>query len=257
MRIAVTLLVVSACSQQPAIVTDARKAQLVTELQTEFGRSVDGEKAAVLASTDEESERFASESRAASARVNALREDLRGLATPGELEKLEAFDRAWAQVEAVDARLLPLATANTNLKAARLSKTEATAALDRVLSELLAAQAATKDLAKLRQLSSASVAVLRIQTIHGPHIASSEDAEMTTLEARITELEQQVDQVVTSEAWAQYKALTRKILALSRENTNVQSFDLSVHQKREASRAAEAALQVLVKKVHDLPRATR
>lgn len=257
MRIVALALVFAACSQPPALVTDARKLQLVTELQTELSRSLDREKAAVLASTDEESARFVSESRAASARVNALCKDLRPLATSAEVERLDAFEKAWARVEAVDTELLPLAAGNTNLKAARLSTHEAAAALDEVLTALLAAEAAAKDPVRLRQLSAAAVAALRIQTLHAPHIASADDAEMTAIEARVVQLEEQVDPVLSSAAWTRYKELTQKIFALSRENTNVRSFELSVHEKRDASRVAEEALQLLVKQVHDLPRATR
>lgn len=257
MRFIAIALFITACSQQPAILTDARKLQIAAELQAEFARSVDSEKAAVLASTDEESERFVNESRAASAKVNALCAELRALATPGEREKLDEFQKAWAQVEAVDAKLLPLAAANTNLKASRLSMHEAAAALDQVLTTLSATEAATKDPVKLRQLSAASVAALRIQAIHAPHIASPDEAEMAALEARVAELEKQVDPFVTTEAWAQYKALTEKIFELSRQNTNVHSFDISVHEKRDVSRPADEALQALVKKVHDIPRPTR
>jgi methyl-accepting chemotaxis protein len=257
MRFIAAALLVTACSQQPAIVTDARKAELARDLQTQFTRSVDSEKAAVLASTDEESERFVNESRAASDRVNALRNELRELTTPPEREKLQAFDQAWAQVEAVDAKLLPLAEANTNLKAARLSTHEAAGALDEVLTALSETEANTKDPVKLRQLSAASVAALRIQALHAPHIAAPGEAEMNALETRVAELEKQVDPLVSTPAWTRYKELTQKIFDLSRQNTNVRSFEMSVHEKRDASKAAEAALQVLVKKLHDIPRASR
>jgi hypothetical protein len=80
---------------------------------------------------------------------------------------------------------------------------------------------------------------------------------MNALETRVAELEKQVDPLVSTPAWTRYKELTQKIFDLSRQNTNVRSFEMSVHEKREASKAAEAALQVLVKKLHDIPRASR
>ncbi len=252
---------VAACSQPPALITDKRKTEIVRELQREFARSVDSEKSAVLASTDEESARFVAESREASARVDTLRAELRGLISSHERENLDEFDRTWAQLEAVDAKLLPLAAANTNLKAARLSKQDAAAALDRVLTAISTAEAATKDPSRLRELSAASVAALRIQTLHAPHIASPDEREMTAIETRVAELEKQVAPATTapgvSEPWTEYQRLTQEIFKLSRQNTNVLSFDMSIHEKRDASKAVEVALKALIDKVHDVPRPSR
>jgi hypothetical protein len=257
MRLALVILLVAGCAQQPALVTDKRKAEAVRELQREFSRSVDSEKSAVLANKDEDSRRFVSESRAASDRVNTLREELRELGTSAEKEKLEAFDQAWAKVEAIDAKLLPLAEENTNLQAIRLSTHEATTALDQVLGTLHSEQESTNDPVRLRRLADAQIAALRIQALHAPHIASASAEEMRGIEANVTELERTVDSVGLDGAWAQYKALTAQIFQLSRENSEVRSFDISVHEKREAAKEASAALKALVDKVHDVPRPSR
>lgn len=250
------------CSQPPSLVTDTRKAELLRTLQAELAQSVEAEKSAVLATSDEESERFAAQSRSAAAEIDRIRAELRPLASPAEMEKLDLFDAAWAKVAAIDAKLLPLATANTNLKAAKLSANEATASVDVVLGALEAAEAASKDPVRLRQLSAASVAALRVQALHAPHIASAVDAEMTSLEARAQALEQQVDAVLPADepvrkGWADYKSTTERIFALSRQNTNVLSFSLSIHEKSEATRDCEAALQSLVSQVHLAPTPTR
>jgi hypothetical protein len=273
MRAIVLVSLLSLSCSPPSLITDAKKAELLRSLQRELARSVDSEKSAVLATTDEESERFANESRQASAQVEELRKQLRPLVTDDERQRLDAFDAAWEKVAAVDAKLLPLATANTNLKAARLSSHEAAAALDAVLAAFSQAEAATKDPGRLRELSAASVAALRIQALHAPHIASAEDAEMTAMEARMHELEQQVEHALTpppkgtpaevqalasaAQPWAEYRKLTEKIISLSRENTNVYSYAISIHEKRDASTACDAALRALIEHVHRAPQPSR
>lgn len=262
----VLALFTASCSQPPAMITRARKAELLRGMERELTDSVNAEKHAVLSTTDETSERFAAESRQASAQLDLLRKELRTLVNTEEGEKLDAFDQAWAQLLAVDAKLLPLATANSNLKAARLSAHDAAAKLEVVLAALHSAEAATKDPARLRVLSAAAVAALRIQALHATHIASAEVEEMDALEARVKELQAQVGAVLAKpgepleaaqQAWVDYQRLTDTIFALSRANTNVLSYALSVNEKRAASGACEVALRALIDQVHDVPRATR
>ena len=77
--VASVLLAVS-CAP-PALITDARKGEILLSLQRELARSVEGEKSAVLATSDEDSERFAAQSRKAAEQVDQLRVELRGLLT--------------------------------------------------------------------------------------------------------------------------------------------------------------------------------
>ena len=268
------------CSREPAMVRQARKAELAGALSRAFLKSVEAEKSAVLATTDEESERFASESRDAAREVGRLQRDLEvligGDARQPEKDRLAAFSAAWAKVAAIDAQLLPLAVANTNLKAAHLSSHEAAAALERLVARLGALEARSKDPARIRRLSAAAVAALTIQTLHPPHIVSPDDAEMKALEGRIEALSEKVDEVLKGElkgeggegagpeqgealaAWRDYQGTTTEVLRLSRQNTNVLSFSMSVHEKRDASVAAEVALLALISEVEVTgPRATR
>jgi hypothetical protein len=262
-----------ACDREPALLRQAREAEVVVSLSRAFQKSVEAEKSAVLATTDDESERFASESRQAAAEVERLQKELQvligGDGRQAERDRLQAFGAAWAKVAAIDARLLPLAVANTNLKAAHRSTHEAAAALERLETALAALEGESKDPARLRELSRAAVAALTIQTLHAPHIASPSDPEMTALEARIQGLQLTVDRVLAVDsggarrdealqAWRDYQAHTAEVLRLSRENTNVLSFSISVHEKRDASTAADAALQALVTEVQSAgPRPTR
>ena len=258
------LVLLPACDREPALLRQGRKAEAVGALSRAFLQSVEAEKSAVLATTDEESVRFADESRRAAARVEQVLPVLRALVAVDsrevEAQRLEAFATAWAAVAAIDARLLPLAVANTNLQAAHLSTHQAAEALGTLVSLLQARAAEERDPDRLRVLARAEVAALTIQTLHPPHIASPSDPEMADLEARITGLAQVVDGVLAAppegrwrtdalRAWREYQALTAEVLRLSRENTNVRSFALSVHEKREASTACDAALQALAAEV--------
>jgi hypothetical protein len=259
------LLLLPACDREPAAVLRARKAEVVLALGQAFSRSVEAEKSAVLATTDEESARFAGRSRQASAEVERLIAELGTLvrqeARSGEKELLAAFTGAWGKVAAIDATLLPLAEANTNLKATHLSSHQAADELARVVALLQAQQALTTDPARLRALSGALVAALTIQTLHAPHIASALDPEMGTLEARAATLEKVVEGVLAGlpsgpvraeaqAAWGAYRADTAEVFRLSRENTNVRSFALSIHEKSDATAACAGALQALATAVN-------
>jgi hypothetical protein len=247
-------LALAGCAREPVLLHQAQKAALVEALRAELLASAEAEKSAVMATTDEESEVFAAESRARSEVLGRLRE---------ELEKLTAFDAAWAEMRDVDDRLLRLAVVNSNLKAARLVAGESTQALDRFLDAVARVEAEQTDPAVLRRLSAASVAALRIQTLLTPHIASADDAEMTGLEERMRALAGQVDAALADAgaeaeaAWGDSERLTAEVIRLSRLNTNVVSLDVSLHEKRHALEACRTALNALLDEINSAPRPTR
>lgn len=261
-RALLSTLAFLACSQPPALVQDARKLELARSVQREMAASVEFEKSAVLAFTDEESEAFASKSAAASNNVDRSLAELSRLVGPSERASLEEFSTAWGKVKEADARILPLAVANTNLKAARVSFEGAAKALEAVLSRLEAVEAATTDPAELRRLAHVSRAALHIQATHMQHNVEQSDAGMSALEAEIAGWEAEVDAELARprrrvappqalaearDAWEKYKALTREVLRLSRLNTNVYSFVMSVRDKPPVSEAATVALERLLR----------
>jgi hypothetical protein len=189
-----------------------------------------------------------------------------------EREKLDAFDARWKELKAIDARLLDLAVANTNLKASRLLAREGSATLDRFTTAVDAMMAATTDVAAVRALGSAATAVARIQSLLFVHIPEASDAEMTALEARIRTLGETVDAQLrdgmaslpasaqkadAAQAWADYQRMSAEVIRLSRLNTNVISFDVSTHEKRTATRACLDALAELRAAIQGGPHATR
>jgi hypothetical protein len=205
--------------------------------------------------------------------VGKLRRFVTADARPEEIGKLEAFEAAWAEVADVDMRLLALAVANTNLKAVRLSAGDGAAALDRFVDALTEMQNATSDLEVVRQLSAGAISALRVQSVLLVHIPSADDAEMTDVERRMNEWSESVERILgslrdkgqpspemlgrASLAWGEYRKITAEVLRLSRQNTNVISFDVSVHEKRRVTQACLSALSELLTAVGSVPRATR
>jgi FAD/FMN-containing dehydrogenase len=231
----------------------------------------------VLSTADDESRALAPEAQSAAEEINRLRGELRSLVLADghrdEREKVDTFDAAWADFEDVDTRLLALAIRNTNVKAARLAEEEGAAALDRFVSALTAMQKGTSDPNAIRQLASASVAAVRAQSLLLVHIPTAGDAAMTRLEQRIRELNETVegaltgargsahvspDQLATAaRAWRDYQRTAVEVLRLSRENANVISFDVSIHEKRHATKDCLAALSALLAAIEAGPHATR
>jgi len=256
------------CRQEPALLRQAQKAVLVETLRGELLASVEAEKSAVMATTDQESTTFADESRRRTAELTRLRDELHRRITadgrPGEVEKLAAFDATFAELRDVDQRLLALAVVNSNLKAASLAAGESAETLDRLVDVLTEAQATTVDPAVLRRLSAAATAALRIQTLLPPHIAAADDATMSRLEARMRTLGDAVDAMLretpssaASAAWADYQRLMADVIRLSRLNTNVVSVDVSLNEKRRVTEACRGALDALLREIHAGPNPTR
>jgi chemoreceptor-like protein with four helix bundle sensory module len=264
------------CGGEPALLRQMKKVGLVNNIQHELLESVDAEKSAVLATTDEESKKFAEESRQSSAKINDLRANLAELIeidpVRDEREKLAAFDDKWKELEAIDTRLLQLAVANTNLKAARLLAHEGSTTLDRFIAAADTMMASTDDIAAIRALSTASTAFARIQSLLFAHIPEKSDAEMTALEGRIRTLGETVDAQLkastgslpassakadATQAWADYQRTEAEVIRLSRENSNVISFDVSTHEKRTATQACLDALAGLRDSIQGGPHATR
>lgn len=273
----IPVLSLLACSAPPPAVAAANKVELIGGMQRDLLGAMEAEKSAVLAITDEESIAFADESRRADHEVERARLSLRQLvelsARPSELAALERFEAAWRDLVAIDERLLTLAVANTNLKASRLASGEAAVAVNQLVDALAALEAVATEPKLLRSLSGASVAALRIQALLTPHIASPSNTEMTHLEDQMHALAAIVERALAEarqsppaaqaraaeawEAWARYQHLDAEIIRLSRLNTNVLSFDLSVHEKRQAMIAAQNALAALLDAVKTVPRPTR
>jgi hypothetical protein len=256
----------------------ATRVDLVGRLELALARGSEAEKSAVLAITDEDSQAFADQARAATADVDRDRQELGRLleagGTQGERDLLARFSEAFGDLRRVDDEVLRLAVKNTNLKASALSfgpAAEALAELDGALARAAAKTAASPDaLLALRLTSDARIAVLRIQALLAPHIAEESDARMDRMEASMLEEETRArralaglgalsrlggdsDLAAASSALARYVDIKARIVALSRDNTNVRSLALSLNQKRRSLALCLDALGALKQAILEEP----
>ena len=102
-----------------------KKREVLSQMRINLLKSVEMEKNAVMAQTDEESQVFADQSLAASAAVEQDQKQLNSLidAAPMQDERnlVIEFNNCWTELRKLDQVILELAVQNTNLKAASLS----------------------------------------------------------------------------------------------------------------------------------------
>jgi hypothetical protein len=235
----------------------AKKMEVLSRMRADLLRSVEAEKDAVMADTDESSLAFAAQSRQATQAMDKDRQELRLLMEKDysgqETRLLQEFDRCAAELQEVDQAILDLAVKNTNLKAMKLSFGPGRAALKRFEKALQVLTRAETSSTVHNQIAEktckALVAALKIHDLQAPHIASPTDEEMDRIEADITQdadelkdslsqlrgLVPEKDQASFKEAESAYEEfakVTREVLDLSRQNTNIKSFELSLGRKR-------------------------
>jgi len=266
--------------QNPAeqVASKARRIELVDRMRVALASASEAEKSAVLATTDEDSQTFADQARAASTVVEQGRQELGELlqagGTENERDLLGQFSRAFAEFRHIDDELLGLAVKNSNLKAYDLAYGAAADALQEMtdaLSRLVAASVESPDSADVTRLAfGAELAALRVQTMLPPHIAEESDQRMDQMEALMAKEEQEVRknldglveipqlrasaelQTATS-SWARFRDIKVQILALSRENTNVRSLTISLNSKRKVMVACQEALAALRQAIDEEP----
>ncbi len=252
---------------------EARRVDLVDRMQLDLASASEAEKSAVLATTDQDSQTFADQARAASAKVEQERRELGELLTggerEGERESLAQFSAAFAELQRIDDDLLALAVKNTNVKAyglafgpAAAAVQEMSAALDRLVAANGDVRDSTLPTTVMRLAYGAQTSALRIQTLLPPHIAEENDKKMDELEAQMAtedarvrksldglaalpKLSKEPDLATAIARYAAFSALRTQILALSRENTNVRSLSISLNQKRKAMLVCQGALSAL------------
>ncbi len=256
----------------------AKRSELVDRMRLALASASEAEKSAVLAVTDQDSQRFADHARAATADLERERRELEGLleagGTQGEKDIFAQFSRAFAELRRIDNDLLRLAVKNTNLKAYSLAFGPAAGALDEMnaaLSRLVAAHASSPETKKVMLLAfDAEIGALRSQTLLPPHIAEESDQKMDALEARMAKEDEQVrkgldglaalselsgdaDLATAVSRYAQFSRIKAQILALSRENTNVRSLTISLNQKRKVMLVCHGTLSALKQAIQEVP----
>lgn len=238
----------------------------------------EAEKSAVLAVTDQDSLSFAEQARAATADVarknRELEELLTASGTRGEKDLLDQFGKVFADYRRIDSDLLAMAVKNTNVKAYGLAFGPASDALkemDTALSRLAAKSAGSAEANGVASLAfGAQTAALRIQTLLAPHIAEESDQRMDALETLMAKEDLQVRKSLDGLAalpksrgdpdlekaaadYARFSEVRGRILALSRENTNVRSLAASLGQKRKALFMCQDVLSSLQQAILEEP----
>jgi hypothetical protein len=259
---------------QSAFERSAQKLQLIQAMSRDLLAAAEAEKSAVMAETDEASQAFAEQSTQASQRVEKARRELESLleGKPQEAQLFQEFSRCWDKLQEIDREVLSLAVQNTNLKALRLSFGPAAAALrsmEDALNHLMDVASSAPDAVTIVRLAArAATGALNIYTLQAPHIAESTvtrmdeiEADMHSLDAQVTDALQSLQALVDESgepflkaAWTSYKDLQNinaDIVDLSRQNSNVRSYALSLGQKRKTTAQCQDALTALQETVQE------
>ncbi|MBF0528575.1 MAG: MCP four helix bundle domain-containing protein [Deltaproteobacteria bacterium] len=256
----------------------AGRLQITAQMRLDLASASEAEKSAVLASTDQDSLKFANQARTAAAAVENERKELGALLEvsnlPLEKNIFAQFSQAFVEFQRVDADLLELAVKNTNIKAYNLTFGPAARAIrdfDQALSRLAKINAESSQTSEATFLAlSAQANALRIQALLPPHIAEASDQKMDELEAEMSGKEKEITadldvlsklaQIKGSDeldraksAYAVFQELKARVIALSRENSNVRSLSLSLDKKRKVMIACQEALEALQKLIQEEP----
>jgi len=256
----------------------ARRVDLASGMRMSLASASEAEKSAVLAITDQDSQIYADQARTATADVEQKRRELEVLLTQGgtqrEKDLLAQFFPMFSDLQRIDKDLLDLAVRNTNLKASSLAFGPAADALkemDAPLLRLVTKSASSPDARNVALLAyGTQIAALQIQTLLAPHIAEESDAKMDAMEALMTKQDQLVhkdledlaalpdlhgdpDLAAAVAGYAKFSEIRGRILALSRENTNVRSLAISLGQKRKMLFLCQDALSALQQSILEEP----
>jgi hypothetical protein len=244
---------VGACGPPPVLTRLTEARQTATGLHVQFAKAAEAANRAVIASTDEGAAAAAREANLATEGVqreaDRLKPLLQSLGYADEQRAFESFVTCFAEHRGIDTEVLRLAVENTNLKAQRLSFGPAREALGAFRRALEAAnQRAADSPAAATLIARAQIAVLEIQVLHGPHVWEPEDTAMTQMEEHMAASEATARQALAqlqselpgaardldaaTAALDRYRDVTREMLALSRQNTNVRSVALALGRKR-------------------------
>jgi hypothetical protein len=256
----------------------AKRVQTVERMRLALASASEAEKSAVMAITDEDSQKYADQARAAAAEVDQGSAELGRLLDAGGFQRekglLTQFSKVFTDFRRIDNELLALAVKNTNIKAYNLAfgpAADAITEMNDALSRLVTKSAASPDARNVALLAfGAQTAALRIQALLAPHIAEESDAKMDAMEARMTRDDQEAhkdldalaalamfsgdtDLATATSAYARFSEVRAKIIPLSRENTNVRSLAISLDQKRKVMFLCQDALASLEQAISEEP----
>ena len=255
---------------EPVFINDIKKIRLVSDMRVTLNASVEAEKNAVLADTDEASQAYADQAMSLSAAVEKARVEIGVLIEAEkmgrEVDLFREFSDCWERFRQIDQELLPLSVQNTNLKAYELSfdsEQKAVNQLEESLNTLMNTSGENDKSCKITKLSLRTlIAALKIHALQSPHIAESRPEKMdeieTTIQAQNALINQSLDALsflmnpkgkplidAASAAYAEFWRINTEVMKLSRQNSNVRSLALSLGQKRKTTVQCQDVLAVL------------
>jgi hypothetical protein len=243
------------------------KREILSQMRANLHKSVEMEKNAVMALTDEESREFADQSLAASAVVEQNQKQLNSLidAAPMQDERnlVSEFNTCWTELRKLDHVILELAVQNTNLKAASLSREKGAEAMQRfehALNDVLKSYSGTRNEGRVaRLIFHAITAGLKIHNLHSFHIAEASDEKMDQIETQIkteeNEASKSLDELASivgeksrhvllqaKTAFSEFMEVTAEVIKLSRQNSNIKSLELSLGKTRKVTAQCDEIL---------------
>ena len=255
---------------EPVFINDVKKVRLVSGMRVNLNASVEAEKSAVLADTDEASRAYADQALQLSAAVEDARLELEVMIEAEkmgrEVDLLREFSTCWERFLQIDQEILPLSILNTNLKAYDLSFGSAQKAvkqLEESLYALMNSGASNDKAYRINRLSLQTLsAALKIHALQSPHIAESRPDKMDEIEATIQTQDALVNQSLDAlsflmnpkskplveaakAAYAEFWRINTEVMKLSRQNSNVRSLALSLGQKRKTTVQCQEVLAAL------------
>ena len=259
------VLAAAGCRNAPVLTQLLEARRLAADLRLQFSKAADASNRAVMADTDEASGAAAREAeevtRAIQQDTQALQPILQELAYADEIRLLQEFDRRFDEYRTLDRTILGLAVENTNLKAQRLAFGPAREAADAFRDSLEAIARTSQDAWRVHAMVASAVADVReIQVLQAPHIAESDEAEMSRMETQMAAAEtaarRELDSLnglvrpspnlaAAAAALDRLKAINTELVALSRRNSDVHSLALSLGRKRTLTAACDDSLRAL------------
>jgi hypothetical protein len=255
---------------EPVFINDVKKIRLVSEMRVKLNASVEAEKSAVLADTDEASHVNAEQALRLSDAVEDARLKIGVLIEAEkmgrEVDLFREFSACWERFRQIDQELLPLSVLNTNLKAYELSFDSAQKAvkqLEESLCDLMNSDDTNDKSCGIVKLSQRTLsAALKIHALQSPHIAESRQEKMDEIETTIQMQDALINRsldalsflmnpkskpliVAASAAYAEFWRVNTEVMKLSRQNNNVRSLALSLGQKRKTTVQCQDILAAL------------
>ena len=254
----------------------AKSGEITSRMRINLLKSVELEKSAFMAITDEESRTFADQSRMTADTVERDYQELKGLidkeGTGEEAKLLKEYSDCWKNFREIDEELLRLSVENTNIKAASLSQTigaQTIGRFERALAQLTEIQSSSAKEARISKLAYRAVtAALMIYTLQAPHINEAKDAKMDEIESVMKAKEKAVRSAfadlsrivdgrgrtfldTASSAFEEFMKVNSEVVRLSRINSNIKSLELSLGRKRKVATQCEETLNALQGVIQD------